>query len=143
MIPYAVSAYTHHGQEINLIHNLDRSDQAYGSISRPSDVREIELMIRGSEGSLRHKYICYNHQEKYTPVLYEEIHDKYQGRIPQDDTDSIMNGETKFFVFTDDTQWGFYVLPVARSHEALYLGQKQFFPFESEESELDFFDGLK
>ncbi|MOA66237.1 hypothetical protein D3C78_1929250 [compost metagenome] len=54
-----------------------------------------------------------------------------------------MNGETKYFVFADDNHWGFYVLPIARQNEGLLLGRKELFPFESDRSELDFFDGTK
>ena len=49
----------------------------------------------------------------------------------------------KFFVFAGEDHWGFHVVPVARRDEQLYLGTKEFFAFETDLSELDFFDGLK
>lgn len=143
VIPYSVTAYTHNGREVGLIQHLNRSDGAPGSISRPSEVAEVELFLRGSDGVVRQKYKYMNQSKKYTAMLYEEIAKRLAGRIPQDDTDSIMNGETKFFVFADHEAWGFQVFPIARQAEQLYVGEQVFFPFENDMSELDFFDGMK
>lgn len=142
-IPYTVSAFTHHRREVQLISSLRRSDSMPGTISRPSGVVQLDLFLRGSDDALRRQYSYMNASEDYRPVLYEDIQAQYGERIPQDDTDSIVNGETKFFVFADEHQWGFHVLPIARRDEGLFLGRKELFPFESDSSELDFFDGMK
>lgn len=143
VIPYSVSAFTHNRREVELISSLHRSDSAPGAISRPSDVVQLDLFLRGSDGALRQQYGYSNRPQDYAAVLYEDIQAQYGERIPQDDTDSIVNGETKFFVFADDNHWGFHVLPVARRDEGLFLGRKALFPFETDQSELDFFDGMK
>jgi hypothetical protein len=143
VIPYTVSAHTHNKQEKELISSLERSNRVLGSISRPFDTAEIEFFLHGSDGGLRQSYLYVNKVEDYRPVTHEEIHLAYDGKIPQDDTDSIVNGETKWFVFADDNHWGFHVLPIARRKDGLHLGRKQIFAFESDLSELDFFDGLK
>lgn len=143
VIPYTVSAFTHNRREVELISSLRRSDSAPGAISRPSDVVQLDLFLRGSDGTLRQQYSYNNRSQDYKSVLYEDIRAQYGERIPQDDTDSIVNGETKFFVFADDNHWGFHVLPVARRDEGLFLGRKALFPFETDKSELDFFDGMK
>ena len=143
VIPYTVSAFTHNRREVELIGNLHRSDSAPGKISRPSEAAELDLFLRGSEGSLRQQYRYRNRRQDFKPVLYEDIREQYGERIPQDDTDSIENGETKFFVFPDEHQWGFHVLPIARRDDGLFLGRKELFPYESDSSELDFFDGMK
>ncbi|MNJ29773.1 hypothetical protein D3C77_243530 [compost metagenome] len=143
VIPYSVTAYTHNGREVRLIQHLDRSDGAPGAISRPSEVAEVELFLRGSDGGVRQKYKYMNQPKAYTAMLYEDIAKRLDGRIPQDDTDSIMNGETKFFVFADHQAWGFQVFPIARQSEQLYVGEQVLFPFENDMSELDFFDGMK
>ena len=142
-IPYTVSAFTHHRREVELISSMRRSNSMPGTISRPSGVVQLDLFLRGSDDALRRQYSYINLPEEYTPVLYEDIRAQYGERIPQDDTDSIVNGETKFFVFADEHQWGFHVLPIARRDEGLFLGRKELFPFESDSSELDFFDGMK
>lgn len=143
VVPYAVSAFTHNRQEKLLISSLERLNQIHGTISRPWGVTEVEFYLRGSDHHSTHKYMYLNRREDYMPVLYENIAAYYQDKIPQDETDSITNGEIKFFVFAGEAHWGFHVVPVARIDEQLYLGSKEFFAFETDLSELDFFDGLK
>ncbi|WII37426.1 molecular chaperone [Paenibacillus thiaminolyticus] len=143
IVPYSVSALTHTGQEKLLIASYERLDQARGSISRPLGAHEIEFNIRNADGQLRYVAVYANDFTAYRPVRYEEIAAEYGDRIPQDDTDSIANGEAKWFVFAGDGSWGFDTVPVARLNEQLYIGTKQFYAFENDLSELDFFDGLK
>ncbi|MDR9856617.1 molecular chaperone [Paenibacillus sp. VCA1] len=142
-IPYTVSSHTHDRRELALISSLERSNLVLGFISRPFQTREVEFLLRGSDGSLRHSYVYHNRTDQYKPVQYVDIQAAYGDKIPQDDTDSIVNGETKYFVFADDNHWGFHVLPIARLDEGLLLGRKALFPFESDRSELDFFDGTR
>lgn len=143
IVPYAVSAFTHNRQEKILISSLERLNQIHGSISRPWGVAEVEFFLQGSENTTAYKYIYLSRVENYAPVLYENIAKQYQEKIPQNETDSIVNGEVKFFVFAGEDHWGFHVVPIARRNEQLYLGTKEFFAFETDLSELDFFDGLK
>lgn len=143
VVPYAVSAFTHNRQEKLLISSLERLNQIHGSISRPWGVTEVEFFLTGSDNQTPYKYIYINRKEDFTPTLYENIATQYQDKIPQDETDSITNGEVKFFVFAAEDHWGFHVVPVARREEQLFVGNKAFFAFETELSELDFFDGLK
>ena len=143
VVPYAVSAFTHNRQEKLLISSLERLNQIHGTISRPWGVTEVEFFLSGSDNHVTQKYIYFNRKEDYVPVLYENIAKNYQDKIPQDETDSIVNGEVKFFVFAGEAHWGFHVVPVARRDEQLFIGSKEFFAFETDLSELDFFDGLK
>lgn len=143
VVPYEVSAFTHNRQEKLLISSLERLNQIHGSISRPWGVAEVEFFLRGSESNTAYRYIYVNDANSYTPVLFEDIAKEYEEKIPQNETDSIVNGEVKFFVFAGEDHWGFYVVPVARRDEQLSIGQKKLFSFETDLSELDFFDGLK
>ncbi|MEQ6355752.1 molecular chaperone [Lysinibacillus sp. M3] len=143
VVPYAVSAFTHNRQEKLLISSLERLNQIHGTISRPWGVKEVEFFLTGNDDHSSFKYTYLNRQEDYAPVLYENIAMHYQDKIPQDETDSITNGEVKFFVFAGEDNWGFHVVPVARKDEQLFIGSKEFFAFETDLSELDFFDGLK
>lgn len=143
IVPYTVSAYTHNRQEKLLISSLERLNQIHGTISRPWGVTEVEFFLTGSDHHTAHKYTYINRQEDFVPVLYESIASYYSDKIPQDETDSIVNGEVKFFVFASEDHWGFHVVPVARKEEQLLIGNKEFFAFETDLSELDFFDGLK
>ncbi|UZM98292.1 hypothetical protein OL548_26805 [Lysinibacillus sp. MHQ-1] len=103
----------------------------------------MNFFLTGSDPQAAHKYTYINRQENFVPVLYESIASNYFDKIPQDETDSIVNGEVKFFVFAGEDHWGFHVVPVARKEEQLMIGSKEFFAFETDLSELDFFDGLK
>ncbi|MEK3734053.1 molecular chaperone [Paenibacillus sp. FSL M8-0334] len=140
-IPYAVSAYTHTGVEKVLIESLAPLGAAR-YISRPSHTAEVEFFLSASGASPR-RQVYHNRPGLYRPVTYEEIAQQYGKDILQDDTDSISNGETRYFVFTGGSHWGFHVVPVARQDEMLQLGEKHFFAFEDDLSELDFFDGTK
>lgn len=143
VVPYSVSAYTHNRHEKVLISSLERMNQVQGSISRPIGVIELEMYLKDRDGQLRNRYVYVNEQKQYRQQVYKEIAEVYGTKIPQDDTDSIVNGETKFFVLAENNHWGFHVVPVARQQDQLYLGKKKFFAFENDLSELDFFDGLK
>ncbi len=143
VVPYSVSAFTYNKQEVMLICSLEKMNQVKGYISRPLGVLEIEFYLKSSEGTLRQKYIYYNNFDEYETILPEEITNRYEGKIYQEDTDVIRPGEIRFFLFAHDKNWGFHVVPVARKDEQLYIGKKKFFAFEDDLSELDFFDGLK
>ncbi|MCX7746235.1 MAG: molecular chaperone [Clostridia bacterium] len=143
VIPYSVSAFTYNKQEKTLICSLERMNQAKGYISRPIGVEEIEFYLKNPEGILRQKYVYENDFNDYVSIMAEEIVGKHEGKIFQDETDTIRNGEVRFFLFAHDKNWGFHVVPIARKDEQLFMGKKKFFAFEDELSELDFFDGLK
>ncbi|WP_225445685.1 molecular chaperone [Paenibacillus arenosi] len=143
VVPYQLTAITHNRHEKVLMASHQRLDQVHGFISRPLDVAETEFYLKESDGELRRKLVYRNKPDSYRAVMYEEIARMYGHHILQDDTDSIVNGEAKFFVFAQDSNWGFHVVPISRKDEQLYIGKKEFFAFENDLSELDFFDGLK
>ncbi|NEW09798.1 molecular chaperone [Paenibacillus sp. SYP-B3998] len=143
IVPYSVVAFTHSRQEKLLISMQERLSHVQGSVSRPFSAVEVEFYLKGGDGEVRHKYVYTSDASSYTPIRYEDIKEAYGTKIPQDDTDSIINGEVKLFVFAEANAWGFHVLPITRRDEQLYRGTKQFFAFENDLSELDFFDGWK
>ncbi|MGD8401041.1 MAG: molecular chaperone, partial [Bacillota bacterium] len=99
--------------------------------------------LKDQEGILRQEFIYENDFKDFTPIYAENITAEYPDKIYQEDTDTIQNGETRFFLFAHDRNWGFHVAPIARDQDQLYIGQKKYFAFENDLSELDFFDGLK
>ncbi|WCN36420.1 molecular chaperone [Aneurinibacillus uraniidurans] len=143
LVPYSVTAFTHNQREKVLIQNHEKLSQVQGFISRPISVSEVELYVNGSDGQRRYPYTYRNRSEEYRAVQYEDIAAMYGSNIPQEDTDSIGNGEVRFFVFARPDHWGFHVVPVSRQNEQLYVGKKAFVAFEADLSELDYFDGWK
>jgi hypothetical protein len=143
VIPYQLSALTYNKQEKMLIYSLDKINQVKGYISRPIGVKEIKFFLKDQEGILRQEFIYENDFKDFTPIYAENITAEYPDKIYQEDTDTIQNGETRFFLFAHDRNWGFHVAPIARDQDQLYIGQKKYFAFENDLSELDFFDGLK
>ncbi|HEY8464241.1 MAG TPA: molecular chaperone [Bacillota bacterium] len=143
VIPYSVSALTYNKQEKMLIYSLDKMNQAKGFISRPIGVEEIRFYLKNQEGVLKQEFILENNFESYNLTYPEEITNQYPGKIFQEDTDTISNGEVRFFLFAHERNWGFHVVPIARHEDQLYIGHRKYFAFEDELSELDFFDGLK
>ena len=72
---------------------------------------------------------------------------KYKGqnqkiiRYEQGDLDDILNGETKFYIYTDSNYWGFTVVGVKREDDQLYLGKNEYYSFEEDMTTISFFDG--
>ncbi len=71
--------------------------------------------------------------EQFREVTYEDIQNTYNTRIPQKDTDSIVDNELRFFAWKCSHEWGYVLVPVYRRLECLYMGDGQFFPFEHED----------
>lgn len=140
--PYIVTAITHTGEERILIHSLDR-EQTQGYIARTIADLTLQLYLKDTDGQERYKYTCSFNPEEFQPAEAEEIVDKYEGRIPQDDVDTIVNRELRSFILADEQRWGFLVVPVLREDEKLMLGPDKFFLFETEGWMTNFFDGTK
>lgn len=143
VIPYSISAYTFTGKEQIIIESQKKINKAKGNISKSLSIKEIKFFLKSHEGALKKEYIYENNFSDYKAVVVEELSLKYSEKISQEDTDSIGNDEVKFFLFSDESSWGFYVIPIARKEEHLYCGEKKYFAFEDDLSELNFFDGMK
>ena len=80
---------------------------------------------------------------EFIHVTQETFNERYTGTVIQEETDIIVEGEIKFFVWPAKDRWGFMVLPVLRENELLKQGEETFFPFEDDTWEENFFDGRK
>jgi hypothetical protein len=143
VIPYSINAITFTAEEKKIIPSQIRIDKAKGNISKPLSAREIKFYLKSDEGVLKKEYIYINDPKKYKAMVVDDIINQYPDKISQKDTDTIRNGAVKFFLFADDNSWGFFVLPICRRDEQLYIGEKKHFAFEDDLSKLDYFDGLK
>lgn len=141
-LPYEIMAYTHENQEKILIRSLDEEDHI-GCISRFMVGKQLDLYLSDEKGKrLKAYYFVYNTKE-FTRTTQEEIDREYAGSVIQEETDTILEGEMKFFVWVSRKRWGFLVLPVLRENEVLYKGKETFFDFEDDTWEENFFDGRK
>lgn len=141
-LPYIITAYTHSGREVTLIHGLKRSDVA-GNISRNMDDLTLKLYLRDMDQRERYSFTYNCSLSEFKQVSDEEVREIYGGKIPQKDTDDIVDREVKFFVWARPQDWGYVVVPMYRSKESLMMGREQFFSFENDSWVQNFFDGTK
>lgn len=141
-LPYEIMAYTHENQKKILVRSLDTDDHI-GYISRFLIGRQLDLYLNDDQGR-RLKTYCYEYDTtRFQKITQEEIDQKYGGTVIQDETDTILEQEMKFFVWVSKKRWGFVVLPVLRDGEQLYSCEERFFDFEDDTWERNFFDGRK
>lgn len=140
--PYIVTAVTHNGEEKVLINSLDRKN-IRGYISRNMADLTLQLYLKDTNENIRYKYNYSVHSNDFLETEAKEICKRYHGEILQDDLDSIVNREIKFFVLADEERWGFVVVPVLRKDEQLMLGPDHLFLFEMDNWLTNFFDGTK
>lgn len=141
-LPYRITAFTHNGEEIVLIHRLKRNTSS-GMISRNMEDLTLKLYLKDMDGRERYQYTCYSTPEDFRQQVYEEIQAQYGSHIPQADTDDIVEQEVKFFVWAKPEEWAFAVVPVYRKDGKLYIGKEAQFCFENDGWTQNFFDGTK
>lgn len=142
VFPYELTAYTHENIEKTLMYSL-RKNKETGTISRFKDGMTLKLYLKDREGKVLRVYDYSYQAVDFKLTTYYEIESEYPEKIVQDETDTIENNEIKFFIWVDEIEWGFYILPILRKEEELYSGTLVFFDFENDTWEKNFFDGTK
>ena len=112
-------------------------------MSRNLEDLTLYLYLRDTEGRERYRFCLDCGLEQFREVTYEDIQNTYNTRIPQKDTDSIVDNELRFFAWKRSQEWGYVIVPVYRRLECLYMGDGQFFPFEHEGWMMNYYDGMK
>jgi hypothetical protein len=141
-LPYQIMAYSHESVEKILVNSMDREDHI-GYISRFKVGRQLDIHLMDSMGEQLKTYYYQCNVEEFEQTTQEAINETYTGTVIQEETDIILEGEMKFFVWVDRLRWGFVVLPVRRENEVLKKGKETFFDFEDDTWEKNFFDGRK
>lgn len=141
-LPYNVSAYTHTGEEVVLIHGLRRRGGS-GKVSRNMEDLMLKLYLKDLNGKERYQYSCESVLSDFAEKEYEEIYGEYGDHILQEDTDDIREREVRFFVWAEPEEWSFYVVGVYRKERKLYLGKGERYYLEDEGWMGSFFDGMK
>lgn len=139
--PYAITSLEYNKNEKVIIECKENLKKLGGYISRPIEAQEIEFYLKDDMNNIKQTYTYKNNIDDYEYITPEKILEKYENKILQDDTDTIINEEVRFFIFSNNTIWGFCVLPILRRNDQLYIGKEVYFPFENDLSEKDFFDG--
>ena len=141
-LPYRITALTHTGEEVVLIHRLKRKCKS-GMVSRNMEDLTLKLYLKDLEGKERYQYTCYSSLGDFTEKKYEDIQKSFGEHIQQADTDDIEENEVKSFVWAKPEDWAFSVVPVYRKDKKLYLGKEEEFFFENDGWLQNFFDGMK
>lgn len=141
-LPYEVCGVTHENEDKILIHSLQKRETT-SWISRFKEGNQIHFYLKDIEGNLL-KGFHYDYRiSEFKQATHEEIVEQVPNKIIQEETDHIINGETRFFVWDSREDWGFYILPVLRDQDQLHIGETSFFDFEDDTWEMNFFDGRK
>lgn len=142
VIPYQVTAFTHDGREVTLLNGTKDWKQA-GCISRNLEELTLQMYLKDGNGEERYRFQYLCRPEEFTVQTNEEIQKIYGQFILQKDTDTIVNGEVKFFVWAIQEEWGYQAVPVYRKQDELYLGKQAFYCFENDNWMNSFYDGTK
>ena len=140
-LPYILTGFSHTGEEISLIDETKSKHD--GVISRNSEDLALTVYLKDNEKNLRQEFIYDCLLDDFEALRQSEIEKIYGDKIPQAETDTIVNGEVKFFVHAEPQDWGFIIVPVYREDEILFVGKEKFFNFETDIWIKNFFDGLK
>ncbi len=142
VIPYQVTAFTHNGREVVLLNGTGDWKQA-GCISRNLEELTLQMYLKDGDGEERYRFQYQCLPEEFIPRTNEEIRETYGHFIRQDETDTIVNGEVKFFAWASREEWGYQVVPICRRQDELYLGKAAFYCFENDNWMNSFYDGTK
>lgn len=141
-LPYRITAFTHSGEEVILIHRLKRNSKS-GMISRNMEDLTLKLYLKDMDGKERYQYTCYSSLTDFKEQEYTQIREAHGEHIQQSDTDTIVEQEVKFFIWARPMDWAFSVVPVYRKDGKLYLGKEEEYYFENDGWLQNFFDGMK
>ena len=140
LVPYSVYAEKYNGEKIEMLKTSRKANILVSYIDKSSSAMELKLYVHNAENELK-KEVIYKNVDEYEERDAKEILPDYAGIFTQYETDNIENNVVRFFVYTDMNNWGFYVVPVQRHGDQLYLGKKQYFPYEDNLNEISYFDG--
>jgi hypothetical protein len=140
-VPYSITGIKYIGEEVEILRTGKKIDNNIGYILKGSNTMEIKPNLRNIENELKREYIYINTIEDYIEKKADAIIIDFENKINQKDLDSIEEGLSKFFVYTDDKSWGFYVRVVKREDDNLFIGRKKYYSFDNKNDTVSYFDG--
>ena len=106
-LPYEIMAYTHENEEKILVKSLDPENHI-GYISRFRIGSQLDLYLNDEGGKRLRTYYYKYDTSRFEKTTQEEINQKYRGTVIQEETDTIVEGEMKFFVWVSKKTGGFW-----------------------------------
>ena len=140
LVPYSVWVEKYDGEKVEMIQTSRKADILIGQIDKKISAEELKIYVYTAEGELK-KELIYKNEDDYEEMDAQDILPEFINIISQNDTDTIQNDTVRFFIYTDLNNWGFFVLPIQRKSDQLYLGRKEYFPYEDNLKENSYFDG--
>lgn len=140
LVPYSVWTEKYNGEMIELIRTARKAQVMVNYIDKSSSAMEFKVCVHNAEGEKK-KELVYKNINEYDEKDAIEILFEYEGILTQNDTDTIQNEITRFFIYTDLNNWGFYIVPIKRTNDQLFLGKKKYFSYENNLNDISYFDG--
>ena len=140
LVPYSVWGETYKAEPVEIIRTSRRANENLGYIDKVSSVIELKLYLRNVENQVKKEFV-YKNDIDFVDKDVQPIIQDLREKISQNETDNVPNGITRFLVYTDENCWGFYVCPIRRRDDQIYMGKAEYYPFESDLNEISFFDG--
>ena len=140
LVPYSVWTEKYNGEMIELIRTARKAQVMVNYIDKSSSAMEFKVCVHNAEGEKK-KELVYKNINEYNEKDAVEILFEYEGILTQNDTDTIQNEITRFFIYTDLNNWGFYIVPIKRTNDQLFLGKKKYFSYENNLNDISYFDG--
>ena len=140
LVPYSVWTEKYNGEMVELIRTARKAQIMVNYIDKSSSAMEFKVYVHNAEGEKK-KELVYKNINEYDEKDAVEILFEYEGILTQNDTDTIQNEITRFFIYTDLNNWGFYIVPVRRENDQLFLGKKKYFSYENNLNDISYFDG--
>lgn len=140
LVPYSVWGETYKGDKLEIIKTSRRANENLGYIDKASSAIELKLYLKNVEGQIK-KELVYKNDVDFVDKDAKPLIGELKEKISQNETDNVPNGITRFLVYTDENCWGFYVCPIKRKDNQIWMGRQEYYPFEDDLNEISFFDG--
>ena len=140
VIPYSVWGKTYKNEDVEIIKTSNRANENLGYIDKVSSVMELKLYLKNMEDDVIRE-IVYKNDIDFVDKDAKPLIEGLRMKISQNETDNVPNDITRFLVYTDENCWGFYICPIRRKDDQIWMGRIDYYPFEDKINEISFFDG--
>lgn len=140
LVPYSVWGETYKGDKVEIIRTSRRANENLGYIDKVSSAIELKLYLKNVEEQVKKEFV-YKNDVDFVDIDAKPLITDLAEKISQNETDNVPNGITRFLIYTDENCWGFYVCPIRRKDNQIFMGKVAYYPFENDLNEVSFFDG--